>query len=205
MELIHSGQKISINIEKNDRIVEIIGTINEVLDDRLLVDLPQYFMRYIEYLEVGKPLTAKIFSKMGTIDFNTVVISSPLETAFTIELDYNAVRLTPDEEVPAIEAMEILKVTRENNSVLTLKTTNISIEKIICLCNDSMEVEEKLNCELILPKDYGTITFKATVIKRDIVYDNEYTLSCYGMSEENRQSLLYYMYMYTLQYDEQAD
>ena len=142
MELIHSGQKISINIQKNDRIVEIIGTINEVMDDRLVVDLPQYFMRYIEYLEVGKPLTVKIFSKMGTIDFNTVVIFSPLEAAFTIELDYNALRLTPDEQVPAIEAMETLKVTRANNSVLTLKTTNISIEKIVCLSSEPMETEE---------------------------------------------------------------
>ena len=205
MELIHSDQKISINIQKNDKIVEIIGTINEVFDDRMTVDLPQYFMRYIEYLEVGKPLSIKIFSKLGTIDFNTVVISSPLESAFTIELDYNALRLTPDEETPAIDAIETLKIQREDNSIVSIKTSNISIDKMVCLSSIPLEIDEKLNCELILPKDYGTITFKATVIKRDIVYDNEYTISCYAMNEENRQSLLYYMYMYTLLYDEQAD
>ena len=77
MELIHSGQKLSINIIKDDKLIEIIGVITEVLDDRISVELPKYFMRYIEFLEVGKPLTVKIFSKMGTVDFNTVVITSP--------------------------------------------------------------------------------------------------------------------------------
>lgn len=204
MELIHSGQKISINIEKGNKLIEIIGTINEVFDDRLTLELPQYFMRYIEYLEVGKPLSAKIFSRMGTIDFNTVVITSPLEEAFTIEMDYNAMRLTPDDEMPVIDAIETLRLLRQNEHI-TVKTTSISIDKIICLSDTVLETDQNFDCELILPKDYGTITFKATVIKRDIVYDNEYTLSCYGMDEVNRQSLLYYMYMYSLKYNEQED
>lgn len=204
MDLIHSGQKISINIQKDDRLIEIVGTVNTVYDDRLSIDLPQYFMRYIEFLEVDKKLTIKIFSKLGTIDFNTVIISSPLEDEFFIELDYNALRLTPDNELSGIDALETLNLER-NNVVCKAKTTNISPNTIICLCGDTLDVEEVYNCELILPNDYGTISFKATVIKRDIVYDNEYTLSCYGMSEEDRQSLLYYMYMYTLKYDQRVD
>ena len=204
MELIHSGQKLSINIYKGDNLVEIIGEVNDVLDDRMTVELPKYFMRYIEYLEVGKPLTVKIFSKMGTIDFNTVVITSPLEDNFTIELDYNAVKLTPDSEIKSVDAIETLKLKR-NDNIITVKTSDISIDKIVCISSTELEVEQQFDCELILPGDYGTIIFKATVTKRDIVYDNEYTLSCYGMNEENRQSLLYYMYMYSLQYDRQGD
>ena len=204
MELIHSGQKVSINIYKGDNLVEIIGEVNDVFDDRMTVELPKYFMRYIEYLEVGKPLTIKIFSKLGTIDFNTVVITSPLEENFTIELDYNAVKLTPDSEIQSIDAIETLKLKR-NDNIITVKTSDISIDKIVCISSTELEVEQQFDCELILPGDYGTIIFKATVTKRDIVYDNEYTLSCYGMNEENRQSLLYYMYMYSLQYDRQGD
>ena len=204
MELIHSGQKLSINIYKGDNLVEIIGEVNDVLDDRMTVELPKYFMRYIEYLEVGKPLTVKIFSKMGTIDFNTVVITSPLEDNFTIELDYNAVKLTPDSEIKSVDAIETLKLKR-NDNIITVKTSDISIDKIVCISSTELEVEQQFDCELILPGDYGTIIFKATVTKRDIVYDNEYTLSCYGMNEENRHSLLYYMYMYSLQYDQQGD
>lgn len=204
MELIHSGQKISINIIKNDKLVEIIGKINEVFDDRMSVDLPNYFMRYIEYLEVAKPLSVKIFSRLGTIDFNTVVITSPLEERFSIELDYNAIKLTPDSEMDSISAIETL-ILKNESSTYNVRTTEIAINKMVITSSLPIEVEEKFDCELILPEDYGTILFKATVIKRDIVYDNEYTLSCYGMNEENRQSLLYYMYMYTQKYDQQGD
>ena len=42
----------------------------------------------------------------------------------------------------------------------------------------------------------GTINFKVTVIKQDKVYDDEYTLACYAMSDSDKQTLLYYMYMY---------
>ena len=204
MELIHSGQKVSINIYKGDNLVEIIGEVDTVLDDRMTVVLPNYFMRYIEYLDVGMHLTAKIFSKLGTIDFNTVVITSPLEDNFTIELDYNAIKLTPDSEIESIDAIETLKLKR-NDDIITVKTSEISVNKIVCISSTELETEQQFDCELILPGDYGTIIFKATVTKRDIVYDNEYTLSCYGMNEENRQSLLYYMYMYTLEYDRQVD
>ena len=67
-------------------------------------------MRYIEYLEVGEPLTIKVFSKIGTVDFNTIVISSPLEDEFSVELDYNAMKLTPTEEIPMVEAVEVMNV-----------------------------------------------------------------------------------------------
>ena len=203
MELIQTGQKLSINIEKNNTLVEMLCTINKVYDDRIEVELPQYFMRYVECLDVGKHLTIKVFSNMGTIDFNTVVISSPLEDVFCIELDYNAMKFTPEEEIPKIEAVEKLLIKRKEEE-FTIQTTEITTEEIVCVCDRLLELNENFDCELILPADYGKIVFKASVIKKDVVYDNEYTLSCYGMDENSRQTLLYYMYMYAQKYDQQV-
>ena len=200
MELIQPDQKISINIQKDNKLIEILGTILKVYDDRIDVELPQYFMRYIECLDVGKPLTVKVFSKLGTIDFNTVVITSPLEDIFSVELDYNAIKFTPENEIPVVESIVKLKLKRKDD-IITVNTLELSTEYITCSCDVQLNLEEKLDCELLLPEDYGTISFKANVIKQDIVYDNEYTLSCYGMNEYDRQTLLYYMYMYTIEYD----
>ena len=111
MELIKVGQKLNISFPKEDKIVEITAAISGIYDDRLVIELPQYFMRYIEYLEVGEPLTIKVFSKIGTVDFNTIVISSPLEDEFSVELDYNAMKLTPTEEIPMVEAVNAMNVT----------------------------------------------------------------------------------------------
>ncbi len=203
MNLILPEQKLSINIEKDNKLIEIRGTINQVFDDRITIELPQYFMRYVECLDVGKHLTIKIFTKLGTIDFNTVVITSPLEDDFTVELDYNAIKLTPDEEMQPVESIEKMIIKKKNGEEHNVSTLDIAPEIIRISCDYKLDLQENVDCELILPDDYGTIFFKATVIKHDKIYDDEYTLSCYAMDDEARQSLLYYMYIYTNNFNQQ--
>ena len=197
MELLKVGQKLSISFPKGSNCVEITGVISSIDDDRLSIELPPYFMRYIEFLEEGSPLTAKVFSKMGTVDFNSVVILSPLEDGnFTIELDYNAMRLTPSENIPFVSAIVSMKMST-NNEEYIVKTFEISTEYIKIHSSKKLAIGNNYNCKLYLPSDYGIITFKASVVSNDEVYDNEYTLSFYSMSEYDRQNLLYYMYVYS--------
>lgn len=196
MDLLKSGQKLSISFQKGESLVEMSCVITDVLEDRIIVELPPYFMRYIEYLEVGKPLTVKVFSKLGTVDFNTVVITSPMEDDFSVELDYNAMRLTPSEELPVIKAIELLQI-KKGEDIISVKTFEISTEHIKFYSEPTFVMDESFACELILPKDYGTISFKATITDVDPLYDNEYTIQVFGMSEEDRQTLLYYMYLYS--------
>ena len=98
MNLFNEEQKIALNFVKENMLVEMICEIDKIHDDRMSLNLPQYFMRYIDYLQPGSAITAKVFSKLGTIDFNTVIITSPLEENFSIELDYNSIKLTPGED-----------------------------------------------------------------------------------------------------------
>ena len=196
MDLIKPGQRLSLFFTKSDKLGEIVCVILQVLSDRLIVELPQYFMRYIEFLEVGCPLTVKVFSKLGTVDFNTVVITSPLEDNFTMELDYNAMKLTPGEELPVINAVEDLNIL-QNDTVLNVKTFEISTESLKFYSDKKFALGDFFDCELILPKNYGIIKFRATVINVDPVYDNEFQVSYSLMNEDDRQSLLYYMYVYS--------
>ena len=196
MDLLKVGQTLSIFYEKGDNLVEMVCTIAAIYDDRLEIELPQYFMRYVQFLEVGAPLTIKVFSKAGTIDFNTVVIASPLEDNFCVELDYNAMRLTPNEEIPVIGAMENLQITF-NDNVYSARTFEISPEFIKFYSDKSFKLDDNLDCVLSLPKNYGTITFKAVIKDIDPDYANEYTISLYNMTEDSRQSLLYYIYVYS--------
>ena len=122
MDLIKSGQRASIYFQKDESLVEISCLIDKIFDDRIVLELPQYFMRYIEFLGVGKYLTVKIFSKLGTIDFNTIVITSPLEEEFSIEFDPNAVKLTPNSEIPSIGAIENFYIHISDEETLHEKT-----------------------------------------------------------------------------------
>ena len=153
MDLFKSGQKINLYFPKDENLVSISCTISNVKNDRLYVELPQYFMRYIEYLEDGKKLTAKVFSKMGTIDFNTIVISSPLEDNFIIELDYNAIKFTPSEEIPSVNAIENLIIKSEETPIL-VKTFEISTEYIKFDSDKKFEIEnsEKTKFMIVMNK-----------------------------------------------------
>ena len=182
--------------------VEIICSIDKVHDDRLDLILPQYFMRYIEHLQVGKKLTAKAFSKFGTIDFNTIVITSPLEEIFSIEMDYNSIHLTPGSEIPVIKAVEHINIINtESHSVYKFKTFEISSEYVKFTSDKNFEVKEEIDCAINLPKDYGIINFRAVITERDPIYDNEYTAQYVTMTETDRQTLLYYMYLYSKDID----
>lgn len=196
MELLKAGQKLSIFFQKEDKLVEIACTISDVEDDRMDIELPPYFMRYIEFLEVGKTLTIKVFSKVGTLDFNTVIISSPLEDNFSVELDNNAIKLTPSEEIPVINAVEVLNITTEEKAH-KVNTFEISTEFLKFYSEYEFHLEDTFECELILPKNYGIIRFRGTVIYVDPVYDNEYKITYSCMSESDRLALLYYMYLYS--------
>ncbi len=200
MDLLSEGQKLNLYIQKSDSIVEMVCSIEHVFDDRLEVALPQYFMRYIEYLQTGCRLTAKAFSKLGTIDFNTVVISSPLEDNFAIELDYNAMKLTPSSEIPVVDAIEIMQI-NQPEGVQQFKTFEISTSYVKFYSDKKFKLSDIIEGSLILPKDYGIIKFKAVISEIDAVFDNEFTAKFMIMSENDRQNLLYYMYIYSTNAD----
>lgn len=200
MDLLSEGQKLNLYIQKAPNIVEMVCSIEHVYDDRLEVALPQYFMRYIEYLQTGCRLTAKAFSKLGTIDFNTVVISSPLEENFAIELDYNAMKLTPSSDIPVIDAIEIIQI-NQPEGVLQFKTFEISTSYVKFYSDKKFKLSDIIEGSLILSKDYGIIKFKAVISEIDAVFDNEFTAKFMIMSENDRQNLLYYMYIYSTNAD----
>ena len=196
MNLLTEGQKLTLFFQKNNNMVEMSCTIEKVRDDRLDLVLPQYFMRYIQHLQVGKKLTAKVFSKLGTIDFNTVVILSPLEDTFTIELDYNSMKLNTGESLPVINAIEWLDI-KFDEELLVVKTFELSTEYLKFYYDKQINLNTPINASLTLPKDYGIIKFKAIITEQDSIYKNEYKMVYTTMTEQDKQSLLYYMYMYS--------
>ena len=196
MDLLKSGQKLSIYFQKGENLVEIACVIRDIFEDRMIIDLPQYFMRYIEYLEEGKPLTVKVFTKMGTIDFNTVVISSPIEDDFAVELDYNAMKIVPDDKMPSISAMEKLIITI-NDIAYNFKTFELAADYLKFYSDKNLKVGDSCPAELILSNNYGIIKFDGIITEIDPIYDNEYTMQYSMITENDKQKLIYYMYLYS--------
>jgi len=196
MDLVKPDQKIALCFPKENNMVEMTCTIIEAHDDRLVLNPPQYFMRYIDSLKEGSKMVAKIFSKIGTIDFSTVVISSPLNDKFEVEFDYNSIKLTEASDMPAVSAVESLDVKKGINTY-KVKTFELSSNFLKFTSNEEFKVGDTLDFALYLPKDYGIINFKGAITDIDPIYENEYTANYLTIKEADRQVLLYYMYVYS--------
>lgn len=197
MDLFSKGQRIALYFEKGSNIVEMTCNVDNVYNDRLSLILPQYFMRYVDSLQEGCEVTAKAFSKLGTIDFNSIVISSPLEDVFEIELDYNAIKLTENEEIPVVSAVESMEINTGKDSI-KVKTYELSTGFLRFYSDKSFNIEDTYEFILLLPKEYGIIKFKGIISEIDPIYENEYTVKYSIMTQTDRQTLLYYMYMYSM-------
>lgn len=196
MDLFAKGQKIALYFEKDTNVVEMTCTVDKAENDRLSLDLPQYFMRYINSLQEGCELSAKAFSKLGTIDFNSIVISSPLEDVFEIELDYNSLKLTESDNIPVISAVEALEIKTKKGETYKVKTFELSTEFLRFYSDKEFKVDTSCDFTIFLPKEYGIIKFNGIISEIDPIYENEYTVKYYYISDADKQSLLYYMYMY---------
>ena len=196
MNLLAKGQKIALYFEKDSNIIEMTCAIQEVYNDRLDLSLPQYFMRYIDCLQEGCELTAKVFSKLGTIDFNTIVISSPLEEIFQIELDYNSLKLTEKENIPTVSAVEDMQI-KTKSGTTKVKTYELSTRFLRFYSDKDFELETPCDATIFLPDEYGIIKFSGIISENDPIYENEYTVKYSIMSEDDKQNLLYDMYMYS--------
>ena len=201
MDLLKNGQSLSIFFEKTGNIVEISCSIKQIYDDRMVIALPPYFMRYIEFLEEGKPLTVKVFTKVGTIDFNTVVISSPMEDEFAVELDYNAMQMVPTDDNQVINAMEKISI-YINDEVYNYKTFEISVNYLkLYADNNKLNIGDTYKCDLYLPQGCGKIRLEGVITEIDPVYDNEFTLEYSMITENDKQKIVYYMYLYSSDID----
>ena len=156
MDLLVKGQRIALYFTKDSNYVEMLCTVDNVYNDRLSLILPQYFMRYIDALQEGCELTAKAFSKLGTIDFNTIVISSPLEDVFEIELDYNALKLTENDEIAVVSAVENMKIINKDAEI-NVKTYELSTEFLRFYSDKKFTVGDIHEFIITLPKEYGII------------------------------------------------
>ena len=81
-----------------------------------------------------------------------------MEDVFSVELDYNAMKLTASEDVPVIKAIEVLNLQKKDDeTVVNATTIEISTEYLKFYSESEFHESDILSCRLIFPKDYGIL------------------------------------------------
>ena len=142
-----------------------------------------------------------------TLDFDNLDIESKEELDI---FDEKPLELDSDYDINAVEVHISTQLTSQK--IIQLMDTYPSLKRITCpqsiynrispdyigfYSDKKYKIGDNIDCVLNLPKDYGIIDFKATVSEIDPIYDTEYTAVYTTMTEQARQTLLYYMYIYS--------
>ncbi len=195
MSLVREGQKLNLIFNKEDKTVEITCVVSEVQFDRIFVDLPKSFMRYINYLATGCEVSVRVFSTAGLLAFNSIIINGGLEEVFSIEYDENFVRMEPYSDSPSVE--EIINMTikdPKSNQIYAAKTIEIGTKGVKFLCEDALEIDSVYDFVIMADEEYGNIEFSGLINGNDEVFPNEYEMSYTKISGSDRQDILRFIY-----------
>lgn len=195
MNLVREGQKLNLIFNKGEKTVEITCVVAGVEFDRIIVELPKSFMRYIEHLSAGCEVSVRVFSTAGLLAFNSVIINGGLEDEFVIEYDENAIKMEHYSESPSVE--EILEMTIKNTKkalMFNAKTIEIGTKGIKFVCHDKLEVNGVYDFVLNVGEEFGNIEFSGIINSNDEVFTEEYEMSYTKISGDDRQNILRFMY-----------
>lgn len=195
MSLVREGQKLNLIFSKDNKTVEITCVISEVLYDRLIVELPKSFMRYINHLATGCEVSVRVFSTVGLLAFNSIIINGGLEDIFSIEYDEDFVRMEPYADSQPVE--EILEMTIKdvkNAVTFSAKSIEIGAKGVKFLCESQLDLETVYDFVLMTDEEYGNIEFSGLINSVDPVFTNEYVMSYTKISGNDRQNILRFIY-----------
>ncbi len=194
MNLVREGQKLNLIFNKGDKTVEITCIVASVEFDRLIVELPKSFMRYIEFLATGCEVSVRVFSTAGILAFNSIIINGGLEDFFSIEYDENAVRMEPYTESPSVEEIMELTIKDKSGKVYSGKTIEIGTKGIKFVCEEKLELETVYEFVLVTNEEFGNIEFTGIINSFDSVFPEEYIMSYTKISGVDRQNILRFIY-----------
>lgn len=194
MNLVREGQKLNLIFNKGDKTVEITCVITAIEFDRLIVELPKSFMRYIEFLASGCEVSVRVFSTAGILAFNSIIINGGLEDIFSIEYDENSVRMEPYTESPSAEEILDLIIKDKSGNVYQAKTIEIGTKGLKFVCENKLELETIYDFTLITNEEFGNIEFTGLINNYDEVFPEEYVMSYTKISGIDRQNILRFIY-----------
>lgn len=195
MNLVREGQKLNLIFNKGEKTVEITCVVSEVFYDRIVVDLPKSFMRYIEHLTSGCEVSVRVFSTAGLIAFNSVIINGGLEEQFTIEYDEDFVSMEHYSESPSVEEIVEMSIKEQNTpNLIFAKTIEIGTKGMKFVSSSKLEIGSVYDFEINIGEEFGTIEFSGLINSNDEVFPEEYEMSYTKISGEDRQNILRFIY-----------
>lgn len=149
---LENGQKVRIKFNTHTiSDIEISCTIKWYESDRVSLVFPEDQQQYIKDLPEGKEIEVVIYTNSGIFVFESIIINSPLESDFVIELPDEKKKVQRRDYVRAPAGLKLI-IRREDTQYET-RTINVGGGGIRFLTEEKLDINELWNFSLFLSEN----------------------------------------------------
>ncbi len=190
MGLFQENQKAKIIFEADDKIVEMDCYIGKIYYDRIKLELPKAANRYSQYLKTGNKITVNVFSQVGVLIQESIILSSPLEKEFTIEYDMDSIKIENRRRIKRYSANCDLIIFRPLLGNIETQIIDISTRGLKYYSDIPLEAGSIFDCKLLLKPTDNKILFKGRITDNKGLPAGVYRMVIHKIAYKDKQMLL---------------
>ncbi len=190
MGLFQENQKAKIIFEADDKIVEMDCYIGKIYYDRINFELPKAADRYSQYLKTGNTITINVFSQVGVLIQESIILSSPLEKEFTVEYDQDSIRIENRRRIKRYSTSCDLIIFRPLLGNIETQLIDISTRGLRYYSDIPLEAGAIFDCKVLLKPTDKKILFKGRIADNKGLPTGVYRMVIHKIAYKDKQMLL---------------
>ena len=192
MGLFRENQKAKIIFEAGDKIIEMDCYILEVKYDRLMLKLPRAAARYIDWLKTGVEVKVQVYSQIGVLEQDSLILSSLDESNLIVEYDADSITLRNRRRNKRHSTDCDLIIFRPLLGNIETHLIDLSINGLRYYSDIPLEAGSEYDCKILLKGTKFKILFKGKVFDNRGLPAGVYRMFINKIAYKDKQILLDY-------------
>ena len=168
---------------------ELNCSIKKFEEDRLSLNFPHETMDYIDYLDEGAEILAKVFAPTGVKVFDSIILNSPIEDEFVIEYTENSEQIQRRNFIRVAFQTKMV-ISKMGNKDVVATTVDIGGGGIRFFYEGEFNDNEIVNITLFLPLEMQSVRAEAAILKKDYLSEYEHVLIFNKITEFERSKII---------------
>jgi len=188
MGRVKPAQRVRIGIETDGgQILQFFSYVKKVSSDRLKLVFSQSKQHFVPYLTEGSAIKLSIYTPIGILLMDSIVISEPVDCEFEVEFSESSKRIQRRKYVRA--KVNYRLIIEQMDRTFTALSEDIGGGGVRFMC-DSYLYPSTAKGKLFVPEIPEGIAFTGKILVKPNFKQNEYLVVFEEIDEEDRNKIL---------------
>lgn len=189
MKTLKIGQKVQIEFKgPNSENIQIICSISQIFEDRLILSYPKELTNFFEYLPEGTEINAYIYTDSNIQAVDSIVLTAPYDNEF--EIEYSEDYRTIQRRAYIRENVECRVILQNEEMTANGISKDLGGGGCRFTTNDNLELETYMEIWINLEDKLQSAKAIGKVSKKAHYQPNEYLIEFSEISENDRNRII---------------